>query len=334
MTMMNALVAKTAHNHPRLMKVAVPQINDRQVLIEVVAASINPVDSLYKLMAKGMKMTVKYPFILGNDFSGRIVKIGKDVTGYKLGDEVYGRINGTDSGTFAQYLKIDPKFIAPMPSNLTLEQAAGVPLVGLTAYQALFDVLKLEKDQKIFINAGSGGVGSMAIQLAKAKGAFVATTTSEKNAQLVTDLGADQVIDYHKADFSEELTDFDAVFDTHGGDDTTKALKILKPHGRLVTISGPPTPKLADKRHLGVARKLLFKAMSRSIRNQARAKQVDYQFLLMEPDGRQLENLTELIEQAQLKPIIDRTFPLSQVSAALDYSALGHNVGKVIIKVK
>lgn len=332
--MMNALVAKTAHNHPTLMKMPVPQINDQQVLIEVVAASINPVDSLYKMMDKGMKMKVKYPFILGNDFSGRIVEIGQNVSGYQVGDAVYGRIDGTDSGTFAQYLAIKPEFIAPAPKNLTLDQSAGVPLVGLTAYQALFDVLKIEKNQKIFINAGSGGVGSMAIQLAKAKGAFVVTTTSEKNEQLVSDLGSDQVIDYHKRDFSEELKDFDAVFDTHGGDDTAKALKILKPHGRLVTISGPPTSKLANDRHLGMARKLLFTAMSRSIFKQAEAKQIDYQFLLMNPNGQQLKKMTELIEQEQLQPIIDRSFPLSQINAAMDYSALGHNVGKVIIKIK
>lgn len=331
--MMKALVAQNSHSHPTLMKVPMPQINDHQVLIEVAAASINPVDSLYKMMDKGMKLTVNYPFILGNDFSGKVVAVGKKANGYQVGDEVYGRINDT-TGTFSQYLAIEPQFIALKPKNLTLEQAAGVPLVSLTAYQALFDVLKLQKGQKVFINAGAGGVGSMAIQLAKAKGAFVATTISEKNRQLVTDLGADEIIDYHQTNFADELSDFDAVFDTHGGKDTAQALKILKPHGKLVTISGPPTPKLANDRKLGFMRKVLFAGMSHSIRKLAKDYGVDYQFLLMGPNGQQLQKLTELIETNQLKPIIDRTFPLSQVNAAIDYSALGHNVGKVIIKIK
>lgn len=334
MAKMRAFVATDSKAKPELMKVDIPQIKDYEVLVEVAAASINPVDQMYRLMQKGMQIKTSYPFILGNDFSGTIVALGKMVKKYQIGDKVYGRIKGTDSGTFAEYVAVDSQVIAPIPQNMSLTDATAVPLVGLTAYQALFDRLDLQKGQKIFINAGSGGVGSMAIQLAKAKGAYVATTVSPRNIDLVKRLGADEIIDYHQEDFSEILKDYDAVFDTHGQKDTIKSLKILKSHGKVVTIAGMPEIDFAKERKLNLVRRVLFKIVSRPIIEQAKSKDISYRFFLMEPDGQQLRKLTTLIENKQLEPLIDRIFTFDKIEEALAYSKKGHNVGKVIVKIK
>jgi len=334
MAKMTALVATSAKARPELMKVDIPQVKDNEVLVEVNSASINPVDHLYQMMDQNMKIKANYPFILGNDFSGIVTVVGKNVSNYQVGDQVYGRINDNDSGTFAEYLAIDSHYLALAPKNISLADASGIPLVGLTAYQALFDKLDIQAGQKVFINAGSGGVGTMAIQLAKARGAFVATTISERNRQLVTDLGADQVLDYHEADFSKELSDFDAVFDTHGGDDTLKAIEILKRGGKIVTISGMPEARFAKENNLGNLRALLFKFASNKVTSAAKRKDVDYRFMLMKSDGEQLAKLTKLVEDGQLQTIVDRTFSLSEISGALDYAAQGHAVGKVIINIK
>lgn len=334
MAKMKAFVAASKKAQPKLTKIDIPQIADNEVLVEVAAASINPVDQLYRLMQIGMQIRTEYPFTLGNDFSGTIVAKGKNVNKYQLGDQVYGRIKETNSGTFAEYVAIESQYIALIPQNISLIEAASIPLVGLTAYQALFDRLNLQTGQKIFINAGSGGVGSLAIQLAKAKGAYVATTISPKNKKLVQSLGADEIIDYHQTDFSEVLHDYDAVFDTHGKGDTTKALQILKSGGKLVTIAGVPTTKLAKERNLNFFRKLVIKLISLSMVKKARLHKVSYQFLLMNPDGNQLQKLTKLIEDNKVKPIIDRTFEFDQIETALKYSDQGHNVGKVILTMK
>lgn len=333
MAKMRAFVATSSKAKPQLMKVDIPQIKDDEVLVEVAGASINPVDQMYNLMQKGMQIETSYPFILGNDFSGTIVALGKNVKNYQLGDQVYGRIKGTTSGTFAQYVAVDSRVIAQIPQNMDLTESSAVPLVGLTAYQALFDRLDLQKGQKIFINAGSGGVGSMAIQLAKQKGAYVATTVSPRNQELVKKLGADEIIDYHSQDFSKVLQNYDAVFDTHGKGDTAKAIDILKPHGKLVTIAGIPDVDFAKERNLNFFRKVMFRLASSSISKKAKAKEVSYYFFLMEPDGRQLKKLTDLIENQQLVPLIDQTFSFEEIESALEYSSKGHNVGKVIVKM-
>lgn len=331
---MLALVATDKKATPELIKVDLPQIKADEVLVEVAAASINPVDQNYKFMNLAFKIPVQYPMILGNDFSGTVVAVGDHVKTYQVGDRVYGRTNHAKTGTYAEYLAIETSAIAKMPQNLSFVEAAAVPLVGLTAYQGLFDQLELKANQTVFIGAGSGGVGTMAIQLAKAKGAYVATTTSPKNFELMKELGADEIIDYHQQDFSEVLHDYDAVFDTHGKTDTVKAVKILKSGGKIRSIAGIPSVGFSKINHLGFVRTQLFKLAARSITKPAQAKQVDYEFFLMKSNGHQLAKLTQLIEAGQLKPIVDQTFTFQDIKQAFEVSSQGHVVGKVVVKIK
>jgi alcohol dehydrogenase len=333
MPKMKALVATNSKATPKIMSVDAPEPAADQVLVEVAAASLNPVDQNYAVMHQIFKIPAKYPLIMGNDFSGTIVEIGKDVTEFAVGDEVYGRTPHDQTGTFAEFLAIDTTAIAKIPQNIELSHAAAIPLVGLTAYQALFDYLQIKPGQKVFIGGGSGGVGSIAIQLAKNAGAFVATTISEHNRQMVEDLGADELIDYHKTDFSNVLHDYDAVFDTHGGDDTAKGLRILHPGGKLVTIAGMPEAGFAKKRHLGLLRQLGFKLVSSKQTRVARLKNIDYHFLLMSSSGQQLAEITKLIEAGKVHPVIDTVFPFSNILQALEYSKKGHSTGKIIVKV-
>lgn len=328
--LMRALVASNAHAKPELCQIPRPQIKPHEVLVAVAAASINPVDHKYRLLHYSLKQVTKYPLTLGNDFSGTVVASGAQVHAFKAGDQVYGRTNHDQMGTFANYLAVDQAAIAKVPTNLSLTEAAAVPLVGLTAYQALAEVLNLQAGQKIFINAGSGGVGTMAIQLAHAQGANVTTTVSERNRQLVTDLGADQVLDYHQVDFATILQNYDAVFDTHGGADTEKGLKILRPGGKLVMIAGLPTTTYAREHRLGKARELAFALASHHTVKLTRKQQADYQFLLMHASGQQLQQLTRLIEANKLRPIIDQTYPFAAIQQALTYAGQGHVTGKVV----
>ncbi|WP_318531085.1 NADP-dependent oxidoreductase [Lapidilactobacillus wuchangensis] len=332
--LMSALVAAHTHSQPQIKQIPRPELKPNEVLVAVAAASINPVDQKYRLLHYSMKLTTVYPLTLGNDFSGTIVARGAQALDFKVGDQVYGRVNHDRTGTFAEYLAIDQTAIAKVPTNLSLTAAAAVPLVGLTAYQALMEILALQAGQKIFINAGSGGVGSMAIQLAHAQGAEVATTVSERNRQLVADLGADHISDYHQVDFSTILHDYDAVFDTHGGADTQKALSILRPGGKLVSIANLPTAEFARERHLGKIRELGFAMASSQLTKIAQQQQVSYQFLLMHASGQQLNQLTNLIEHQQLRPIIDRTYPFAEIKQALDYAEQGHVTGKVVVTMK
>lgn len=329
--LMTALVAKNERAQPGLQQIPRPQIRPDQVLVAVAAASINPVDQKYRLLHYSMKLITNYPLTLGNDFAGTIIASGAQVHQFRPGDQVYGRTSHNQTGTFAEYLAVDQTAIAKIPRNLSLTEAAAVPLVGLTAYQALTESLHLKAGQRILINAGSGGVGSMAIQLAHAQGAYVTTTVSSRNRQLVTALGADQVLDYHQVDFSTVLTDYDAVFDTHGGFDTARGLRILRPGGKLVSIANLPNADFARQRQLGWLRTAGFSIAAHGLTKIARRQQATYEFMLMHASGQQLAHLTALIEAGQLRPIIDRTYSLTQINQALTYAGQGHVTGKVVV---
>lgn len=318
----------------QLKDLPIPEFNDNEVLVEIHAASINPVD--FKIRDGGLKLLVpyKFPLILGNDFSGIIAKVGKNVRKFKVGDEVYARADKLKIGTFAEYIAINQEHISLKPKNISMEEATSIPLVGLTAWQAFFEKSDLKQGTKVLIHAGSGGVGTIAIQLAKSFGAYVATTTSTKNVDWVKDLGADVVIDYKKEDFSEKLKDYDLVFDTLGGKDLKKSFKVLKKGGDLVTVSGLPDAKFADEFGSGFLKKILFSIASYSDTSLAKKYGVNYKFLFMHPSGEQLDKITELIENNKIKPIIDSTFPLEKTKDALAYVEKGRTKGKVIIKVK
>lgn len=274
------------------------------------------------------------PLILGNDFSGGVVvKVGEKVTRFKVGDEIYARPRKSKIGTFAEYISIHEDDIALKPKNLSFEEAASIPLVGLTSYQALHDIMQLQKGQKILIHAGSGGVGTFAIQLAKAMGATVATTASEAGADLVTSLGADKVINYKKENFEAILKNYDAVFDTLGGKTLEKSFEIIKEGGKIVSVSGRPNARFAKEYGAGFFKTLLFSAASHKLTALEKKHHAQYSFLFMKPSGEQLRIIADLIESGKIKPIIDRTFSFEEAQKAMEYAESGR-AKKIIVKMK
>ncbi len=274
------------------------------------------------------------PLVLGHDVAGTVVKVGPRVRRFKLGDEVYARPDDFRIGTFAEYIAVKEGSLAHKSANLSMEEAASIPLVALTAWQVLVETAKLKKGQKVFIQAGSGGVGTIAIQLAKYLGAFVATTTSTGNVEWVKSLGADVVIDYRKQDFATELRDYDVVLNSLGNDELEKSLQVLKPGGHLLSISGPPTPEFAADQKLAWPLKQVLRLLSRSIRKKAKRLGIRYTFVFMRASGSQLGEISSLIESGVIKPAVDRVFPFNSVAEALAYVETGRAKGKVVIKVK
>src|SRR5438477_11565001 len=223
-----------------------PEVREDDVLVQVHAAGVNVLDSKIRIGEFKSILPYRLPLILGNDVAGVVVRVGSRVRRFKPGDEVYARPDKDRIGTFAEFIAMNENAVAIKPKKLTMEEAASIPLVGLTAWQVLIERANLKKGQKFLIHAGSGGVGTFAIQLAKHLGAIVATTTSTANLDLVKRLGADVFIDYRKDDFETILRDYDVVLNSLGGDTLTKSLRVLKPGGKLVSISGPPDPDFAN----------------------------------------------------------------------------------------
>ena len=312
----------------------VPELREDDVLIQVHAAGVNPLDS--KIRDGEFKLILPYrlPLILGNDLAGTIIRVGSRVRRLKPGDEVYARPPKDRIGTFAEFIAITEDAVALKPKALSMEEAASIPLVGLTAWQALIERAQLKKGQKVLIHAGSGGVGTFAIQLAKHLGATVATTASAANAGLMKQLGADIVIDYRKADFAAVLKDYDVVLDTQGGKTLEKSLQVLKSGGKLIGIAGPPDPEFA--RQMGAAwfLRAAMRLLSYRIRKAARRRDVGYSFLFMRADGDQLTEITKLVDAAAIKPVIDRIFPFESTREALAYVETGRAKGKVVIKIR
>ncbi|MEK4602766.1 NADP-dependent oxidoreductase [Bacillus toyonensis] len=318
----------------RMTEVPTPEINEYEVLAEIHAASINPID--FKIRDGKVKMLLKYemPLILGNDFSGVIVKIGAKVTNFKVGDEIYARPRKNKIGTFAEYIAIHEDDIALKPNNLSFEEAASIPLVGLTSYQALHDIMQLQKGQKILIHAGSGGVGTFAIQLAKIMGATVTTTASEAGANLVTSLGADEIINYKTEKFEDILKNYDAVFDTIGGATLEKSFNIIKSGGNIVSVSGMPNARFGKEFGSGFFKTLLFSLASKKLTALEKKHNAQYSFLFMKPSGDQLRTIANYIKAGQIKPVIDRVFPFEDAQKAMEYSESGRAKGKIIVKMK
>lgn len=306
-------------------------LTENDVLIKVHAASINPLD--LRVLEGEFKaiLPVQFPFILGNDFAGTVVEVGSNVTQFKAGDEVYAK---TDlNGAFAEYTVVQQSSLALKPQNISMELAASLPLVSLTAWQALVEIAKVQAGQKVLIHAGSGGVGSIAIQLAKHLGATVATTTSGKNARWVRELGADIIVDYKTTDFEQELKDYDVVLDTQGGKTLEKSLNILKRGGRLISISGPPDRAFAEAIKVNWLLKCVIPLLSWSIRNKAKKRGVTYSFLFMQPNGQQLSKISQLVEAGKIKPVVDKTYEFSEIKDAFQYVNTGRAKGKVILKI-
>ncbi|UCJ19024.1 NADP-dependent oxidoreductase [Pseudomonas sp. MM211] len=317
----------------RIAEIPEPEVRDDDVLIQIHAASINPLDSKIKSGEFKLILPYRLPLILGNDVAGTVVRVGARVRGFKPGDEVYARPDDDRIGTFAELIAVKESSLALKPMNLDMVEAATLPLAALTAWQVLVETAKLKKGQKVLIHAGSGGVGSIAIQLAKHLGAFVATTTSTANIEWVKALGADVVIDYKQQDFATQLHGYDVVLNSLGSDELKKSLQILKPGGHLISISGPPTPAFAAARGLAWPLKQVLRLLSSGIRKKAKQSSVEYSFVFMRADGAQLREITALIESGAIRPVIDKVFPFQDTAKALAYVDSGRAKGKVGVRV-
>jgi alcohol dehydrogenase len=318
----------------RFGEVADPEVRADEVLVQVHAAAVNQLDS--KIRSGEFKLILPYraPFVLGHDLAGVVVRVGARVTHFKPGDEVYARPSDHHIGTFAELIAVPEKDLALKPKRLTMEEAASMPLVGLTAWQALVEKGQLKRGQKVFIQAGSGGVGTIAIQLAKHLGATVATTTSASNIELVRGLGADVVVDYKQEDFEAKLSGYDLVLHSQDGKALEKSLRVLRPGGRLVSISGPPDPTFADEIGAPWYVKLVMQLLSFGTRRKARGLRTEFSFLFMKASGEQLRALAELVDAGAIRPVVDRVFPFESTNEAITYVETGRAKGKVVIKVK
>ena len=298
--------------------------------VRVCAAGINPLDKMVRNGEFKLLLKYKTPFVLGHDVAGVVTQVGPEVRDYKVGDEVYARPRDLRIGAFAEYIAIDRADIALKPKSLTMEESAAVPLVALAAWQALVDVAQVRPGQKVLVHAGGGGLGSTVIQLAKHLGAYVATTARGDDEEKVRDLGANEVIDYTKAEFSELLSGYDVVLDSLGGDKLMKSLTVLKPGGLAISVVGPPDAAFAKQ----IGRPLLkplMALMSRKVRARAKKLGVRYSFFFMRADGAQLKALSALYDSGVLSPVLDRTFPFDETLEAMAYVEQGRAKGKVVV---
>lgn len=309
-----------------------PQITPDDVLVEVRAASVNPID--WKMRSGMTRLILKqdFPLILGNDLAGVVVGVGSRVSGFSVGDAVYARPDKRQIGAFAERIAMQADEVAPIPAGLDFAEAASLPLVGLTCLQGLGGLAGLAAGQSVLIHAGAGGVGTFAIQYAKHLGARVATTASAAKHELLRSLGADEVIDYRREDFSNILADCDVVLDTVGGDTLKRSVRVLKPGGIIVSVSGPPSPEFAREWGLSLPLRMVVGAMSAGIRRRARAADVRYRFFIMHASGDQLREVAALVEGGAVRPVIDRLFGFDETREALAYAEAGHATGKVVIR--
>ena len=322
-----------SNDRVKVTDIAVPVMGPTDLLVQVHAASVNPLDA--KTRAGKLKTLLKYrfPLVLGNDLAGVVSDVGAQVTRFKKGDAVYARLDKDRIGTFAEFAVVREGAAALKPSNLTFEEAASLPLVALTAWQALVEIGKLGADQRVLIHAGSGGVGSVAIQLARHLGATVFTTVGRRNVELAKRLGADVPIDYRATRFEDVAKDCHVVLDSAGGDTLVRSFACVKPGGVVVSIGSTPSAAFARSWGLNPIIVLAMGVMSRKAMAAARGHNARYEYLFMRADGEQLGEITRLVERGVIKPLVDREFPLEQVRDALAYSESGRATGKVVIKV-
>jgi NADPH:quinone reductase-like Zn-dependent oxidoreductase len=318
----------------QLTEIAEPIVKETEILVQIYSASVNLLDSKIRNGEFKMILPYKPPFTLGHDVAGVVTKVGSNVRKFKVGDEVYARTADHRIGTFAEFISINENDAAIKPKNLTMDEAASIPLVGLTVWQALIEKANLKKGQKVFIQAGSGGVGTFAIQLAKHLGATVATTTSATNIDLVKGLGADVVIDYKKDDFETVLHGYDVVLNSQDSKTLEKSLRVLKPGGKLISISGPPDVAFAKEIKAPWYVQLIIKLLSSRVKRKAKRLSIGFFFLFMRAQGSQLSDISSLLELGVIRPVIDRVFPFEATNEALAYVESGRAKGKVVINIR
>jgi NADPH:quinone reductase-like Zn-dependent oxidoreductase len=311
-----------------------PELREDDVLVQIHAAGVNLLDS--KIRNGEFKLILRYrlPLVLGHEVAGVVVRIGSRARRFKPGDEVYARPADGRIGAFAEYIAIKEADVAIKPRALAMEEAASIPLVGLTAWQVLIERANLRPGQRVLIHAGAGGVGTFAIQLAKHIGATVATTTSTANVALVRSLGADIVIDYKKEDFADRLRDYDVVLNSLDRRTLEKSLRVLKPGGQLISISGPPDAAFARSIGASWTVRTVMSVLSYGIRTKAKRLQANYSFLFMRANGDQLNQITALIDDGIIRPIVDRVFPFASTKEAMAYVEGGRAKGKVVVSVR
>ncbi len=305
-----------------------------EILVQVYAAGLNPIDYMIPKGTFKAILGFQLPATLGSDLAGVVVEIGNRVTRFKPGDAVFASIFDMSTGALAEFAIVPETAAALKPANLDFVQAASIPMVGLTSWQALKERAHVKPGQKVFIPAGSGGIGTFAIQLAKYFGAKVGTTTSTANVDLVRSLGADEVIDYKKQEFEDVLRDYDAVLGTVRGDALEKSLRVLKPRGTIVSLIGPPDAAFARARGMNFFMVGVFGLLSRKIIRRAKKRGVAYSFLFVHPDGRQLAEIGELLKDGSIRPVIDKVFPFAQAKEALAYLEQGRAKGKVVVQMR
>jgi NADPH:quinone reductase-like Zn-dependent oxidoreductase len=301
------------------------------LLVGICAASVNPID--FKIRDGKLKTLIRdrMPLVLGNDLSGTVVETGSGVSRFRVGDEIFARLDKDLIGAFAEFALVRETAAARKPTRLSHVEAASIPLVGLTSWQAMVDIAKLQPGARVLIHAGSGGVGTFAIQLAKHLGAWVATTVGARNVELVRKLGADQAIDYRAQQFDEVLSDLDFVLDTQGDETLLRSFSVVKRGGCIVSVGALPDAKFARAWGLNPFLVLALGFLTRKETRLARDHGVRYEYLLMHASGDQLSRIAELIDGGIIQPVIDRTFPLEQVKEALAYSESGRATGKVVL---
>lgn len=330
--MMKAAVLNKKNEDLEIKEVPMPEIDEDDVLVKVKYAGVNPLDNMIVREEVKLITPYKYPLVMGNEFSGIVEKTGSSVTDFTEGDRVYARMPLNKIGAFAEYVAINKYAIAKIPDYLKFDEAACVPLTALTAIQA-FELMNPSKGEKIFISGGTGSLGAMAIPIAKDLGLHIITSGSEKNRQRVMDLGVSEFIDYKTQDYSEILSDVDYVLDTLGESELEKEFKILKPGGILVSLKGLPNEEFAKRMGLSTVKKLLFKFAGRKFDKLASKKNQKYYFLFVESNGKQLEQVSRIFEEKNIKPSIDTIFEFHDVNKSMDKVDKGGSKGKTLIKI-
>ena len=332
---MKALILKRYGKSDQLAFADIPRptIKPNEMLVQVFAAGLNPIDNVIPKGTFKPILKFKLPATIGSDLAGIVVEVGGRVTRFKLGDAVYASIFDLGTGSLAEFAVVPESAAAIKPANLDFLQAASIPMVGLTSWQALKERAHLKLGQKVFISAGAGGIGTFAIQLAKHLGAKVGTTTSTANVGLAQRLGADEVIDYKKQDFEKVLQDYDVVLGTIKGDVIEKSLGILKPKSIIVSLIGPLDAAFARARGMNFLMTFVFGLMSAKIIRQAKKHNIQYSFLFVHPDGQQLAEIGKLLDAGHIQPVIYKVFPFDQAKEALAYLEEGRAKGKVVVKI-
>ena len=331
--MMKAAILNKKNAELKVDDIPVPEITEDEVLVKVKYAGVNPLDNMIVREEVKLITPYKYPLVMGNEFSGVIEKTGSKVNNFNEGDRVYARMPLDNIGAFAEYVAIDKNAIAKISDYLSFEEAACVPLTALTAMQA-FELMNPKGGESIFISGGTGSLGAMAIPIAKSMGLKVITSGSARNKERVTELGVDEFFDYKTQDYSEILADVDYVLDTLGEKELEKEFKILKSGGILVSLKGLPNKEFAERMGLSLVKKGLFKVAGMKYDKMASKKNQKYYFLFVESNGRQLEEVSRIFAEKNIKPSVDETYSLNDVNKAMKKVDQGGSKGKTLIKIE